>query len=101
MTTATMLDELVPVSDFADILDRPWSPLHMTVVEFERGTWKNPGAREQAIREVFGISPTWYYSLLTRVLDHPQAAVYDPVTVARLHRRRANQAATRTAGRLA
>jgi hypothetical protein len=51
----------------------------------ERG-WSGPGAKERAIREQLGISPTRYYQLLGALLDDPRAAEHAPVTVNRLRR---------------
>ncbi|KAB8158836.1 DUF3263 domain-containing protein [Streptomyces sp. 3MP-14] len=58
------------------------------VLALERGSWPGPGAKERAIRERLGISPTRYYQLLNALLDDPLALAHDPVTVNRLRRRR-------------
>lgn len=58
------------------------------VLGIERRTWPGPGAKERAIRERLGISPTRYYQLLNALLDDPEALAHDPVTVNRLRRRR-------------
>src|SRR5690606_5403079 len=55
---------------------------------FERRGWPDPGAKERAVRERFGISPTRYYHLLNTLLDDPRALAHDPVTVNRLRRLR-------------
>ncbi len=52
----------------------------------ERRSWAGPGAKERAMREQLGISPTRYYQLLNALLDDPRALVHDPVTVNRLRR---------------
>ncbi|MFE4019690.1 DUF3263 domain-containing protein [Streptomyces sp. NPDC059101] len=52
----------------------------------ERRSWTGPGAKERAIREQLGISPTRYYQLLNALLDDPRALAHDPVTVNRLRR---------------
>ncbi|MFD8967424.1 DUF3263 domain-containing protein [Streptomyces sp. NPDC059568] len=59
------------------------------VLAVERRGWPGPGAKERAIREQLGISPTRYYQLLGALLDDPRAAEHDPVTVNRLRRIRA------------
>jgi hypothetical protein len=56
------------------------------VLGMERRTWAGPGAKERAIREQLGISPTRYYQLLNALLDDPLALAHDPVTVNRLRR---------------
>lgn len=59
------------------------------VLAMERRGWPGPGAKERAIRERLGLSPTRYYQLLNALLDDPAAARHDPVTVNRLRRLRA------------
>jgi hypothetical protein len=58
------------------------------ILEFERGWWKTPGAKEGAIRARFGFSGTKYYRLLNELIDDPRALMHDPLTVRRLRRRR-------------
>jgi hypothetical protein len=57
--------------------------------------WPSPGAKERAIRERLGMSPTRFYQLLNALLDDPRALVQDPVTVNRLRRTREAQRARR------
>ncbi|MFE4175183.1 DUF3263 domain-containing protein [Streptomyces sp. NPDC056909] len=59
------------------------------VLAVEQRGWPGPGAKERAIREQLGISPTRYYQLLGALLDDPRAAEHAPVTVNRLRRIRA------------
>lgn len=56
------------------------------VLAVERQSWAGPGAKERAIRERLGISPTRYYQLLNALLDDRRALEADPVTVNRLRR---------------
>jgi hypothetical protein len=56
------------------------------VLAVERRGWPGPGAKERAVREQLGISPTRYYQLLSALLDDPRALAHDPVTVNRLRR---------------
>jgi hypothetical protein len=58
------------------------------VLALERRSWPGAGAKERAIRERLGISPTRYYQLLNALLDDPRALAHDPVTVNRLRRLR-------------
>ena len=57
----------------------------------ERRSWPGPGAKERAVREGLGLSPTRYYQLLNALLDDPRALAHDPVTVNRLRRVRAEK----------
>ncbi|MGW7056701.1 DUF3263 domain-containing protein [Streptomyces sp. NPDC054887] len=72
--------------------DRPGTPdaglceRDRAVLGVERRSWPGPGAKERAIREQLGISPTRYYQLLNILLDDPRALAHDPVTVNRLRR---------------
>ncbi|HEX6500680.1 MAG TPA: DUF3263 domain-containing protein [Micromonosporaceae bacterium] len=65
------------------------------VLAFERQWWRHAGAKEQAIRDLFGISSTRYYQTLNALLDKPAALAYDPVLVQRLRRLRATRARAR------
>lgn len=58
------------------------------VLDFERLWYRNPGAKEAAIRELFGCSATVYFQGLNRLLDHPGAIAYAPSVVNRLRRTR-------------
>jgi hypothetical protein len=61
------------------------------ILDFERQWWRQPGAKEQAIRDTFGVSTTRYYQLLNALLDDPRALEHDPVVVQRLRRLRASR----------
>jgi hypothetical protein len=61
------------------------------ILAFERRWWKHAGAKEQAIRETFGLSATRYYQVLNGLLDDPAALERDPVLVGRLRRLRASR----------
>ncbi len=78
----------------------PWpadlSDLDRSLLAFESQWWKQPGAKEQAIRDQLGLTPTRYLQLLNRLIDEPEALAYDPVTVNRLRRLR-ERGATRRA----
>nr|WP_268977949.1 DUF3263 domain-containing protein [Streptomyces sp. GS7] len=66
--------------------ERGLSSRDEAVLALERRSWPGPGAKERAIREQLGISPTRYYQLLNALLDDPRALAHDPVTVNRLRR---------------
>ena len=65
------------------------------ILAFERRWWKHAGAKEQAIRDAFGVSSTRYYQLLNGLLDNPAALAHDPVLIGRLRRLRSTRARTR------
>ncbi len=67
------------------------------VLAFERQWWKYAGAKEEAIRRQFGVSPTAYYQLLSRLIDDPTALTTDPMLVKRLQRQRAARRRQRAA----
>jgi len=79
--------------DAAAIVDAALSEPQQAMLEFERQWWRQPGAKEQSIRDTFGITPTRYYQSLNALLDLPAAVSYDAALVHRLQRLRA--AATR------
>ena len=70
------------------------------VLDFERQWWKYAGAKEQAVRELFDMSPTRYYQLLNALIDDPAALAHDPMLVKRLRRMRSSRQRARTARRL-
>ncbi len=67
----------------------------LQILAFEQKWWKHAGAKEQAIRDAFGLSSTRYYQLLNALLDNPAALEHDPVLVGRLRRLRSARARTR------
>ena len=64
-------------------------PRQRAMLDFERQWWRRAGAKEQAIRDTFGLTPTRYYQALNGVLDLPAAMSYDAALVHRLQRVRA------------
>lgn len=69
----------------------------VAILAFERQWWRHAGAKEQAIREDFGLSAARYYQLLGALIDSPAALVHDPMLVKRLQRMRDARLAARTA----
>ncbi|MGH3976186.1 MAG: DUF3263 domain-containing protein [Pseudonocardiaceae bacterium] len=69
------------------------------ILAFERQWWTYAGAKEQAIREVFGLSATRYYQALNNVIDRPEALAVDPMLIKRLRRLRSSRQRTRAARR--
>jgi len=69
------------------------------MLAFEREWWQYAGAKEDAIRERFGLDPAAYYQLLNALLDDPLAQSFDPMLVKRLKRQRAERQRQRAASR--
>ncbi|GAB3071132.1 hypothetical protein GCM10027186_26960 [Micromonospora schwarzwaldensis] len=67
----------------------------LRILAFESRWWKHAGAKEQAIRDTFGLSATRYYQLLNALLDHPAALAAEPVLIGRLRRLRSSRARNR------
>jgi len=76
------------------------TPRDKEILEFERQWWKYSGAKEQAIRELFGMSATRYYQVLNALVDHPGAMSFDPMLIKRLQRMRNARARNRSAKKL-
>ena len=70
------------------------------ILAFERQWWQYAGLKEQAIKEMFDLSPTRYYQVLNGVIDNPAALAEDPLLVRRLRRLRSTRQKTRSARRL-
>ncbi|CAM3736908.1 DUF3263 domain-containing protein [Tsukamurella ocularis] len=56
------------------------------ILDFEAGWWQQRGAKEDAIRAQFDVSPIRYTQLLNQLLDRPEAIAYSPTVVNRLRR---------------
>jgi hypothetical protein len=54
------------------------------ILEFERGWWLEPGPKDQAIEFTLGMTAALYYEHLGRLITRPEAARFDPLTVARV-----------------
>lgn len=67
------------------------------ILDFERDWWRHAGAKEESIRDVFGLSAARYYQLLNVVIDLPAAVRHDPMLVGRLHRARDERTSARAA----
>ena len=70
------------------------------VLAFERQWWRYAGAKEQAILDLFGWSPTRYFQVLNALIDTPAALVADPMLVKRLRRLRSARQRERAQRRL-
>lgn len=67
------------------------------LLAFEAGWTRHTAAKEESIREVFGLSAARYYQLLNAVIDSPSAVRHDPMLVGRLQRARDARARARAA----
>ncbi|AWR22021.1 MULTISPECIES: DUF3263 domain-containing protein [Aurantimicrobium] len=65
------------------------------ILDFEREWWQHPGAKEDAIRQTFGLSPARYYQVLGKLMDSEAALAYDPMLVKRLKRVRDDRRSSR------
>ncbi|MGW3887438.1 DUF3263 domain-containing protein [Micromonospora chokoriensis] len=79
-----------PVDPAAGLTER-----ERAILAFEQQWWRHAGAKEQAVRDTFGVSSTRYYQLLNGLLDNPAALAADPVLVGRLRRLRSSRARNR------
>ena len=80
----------------------PESPLgiqEQQMLALERAWWKYAGAKEQAIKDLFGMSATRYYQVLNALIDTEEALAHDPMLVKRLRRLRTTRQRARTARR--
>ncbi|WP_328651934.1 DUF3263 domain-containing protein [Micromonospora sp. NBC_00330] len=90
-TDAPAVDEAAqPTDPAAGLTER-----ERAILAFEQQWWRHAGAKEQAVRDTFGISSTRYYQLLNGLLDNPAALAADPVLISRLRRLRSSRARNR------
>lgn len=66
------------------------------LLRFERDWYRSAGAKEQAIRDAFGISATTYYARINWLLDDSAALAAEPVLVNRLRRLREQRRSARS-----
>lgn len=69
-------------------------------LDFEQRWWRYGGAKDAAVRDLFGESPTRYYQRLNHLIDQPQALAYAPMLVKRLRRLRSARQRERSTSRL-
>jgi hypothetical protein len=58
------------------------------LLAFEKQRWQHFGAKETAIRDLFGLTATAYFQRLNVLIDRPEAYAAEPVLVKRLLRLR-------------
>lgn len=71
------------------------TPFEESLLEFERWSWKNRGARDEAVLHLFGLSWPRHVQLVQALIDRSEAEEYDPATVRRLRRLREARARDR------
>ncbi|GAA5168078.1 DUF3263 domain-containing protein [Ornithinimicrobium tianjinense] len=84
---------------------QPGQPTSLTdrdreILDFEHQWWKYAGSKEQAVKDLFDLSPTRYYQILNQLIDNDDALAHDPMLIKRLRRQRARRQRTRSARRL-
>lgn len=65
------------------------------ILGFESERWRHNGAKDEAIRDAFDLTPARYYQVLGVLIDLPAALVADPMLIKRLQRMRAERAVAR------
>jgi hypothetical protein len=73
----------------------PLSVRDTMMLDFERSWWKYAGAKDEEIREQFGLTSVRYYAVLNGLIDRPEAMAYDAMVVRRLLRLRERRAMLR------
>jgi hypothetical protein len=81
---------------FAQVAPAGLSRREHEMLTFERQWWRRPGAKETAIRDQFGVTPTRYYQVLNALVDRSDALAADPLLVRRLRRLRSARQRQRT-----
>ncbi len=97
---AARMDTAQPDGSQQDASVGRLSDRDVQVLAFERQWWKYAGSKEQAVRELFGMSSTRYYQVLNALIDSPDALAADPMLVKRLRRMRQTRQRARSARRL-
>lgn len=85
----------MPISNNAGL-----SELEIKMLDFERQWWRYAGAKESAIKELFGLTPPAYYQMLNNLIDRDEALLAEPILVKRLRRLRESRTAARSSTRL-
>ena len=98
-----MSEILVPEAGLPGVVgaENALSDRDREMLAFERRWWKYAGAKEEAARELFGLTATRYYQVLNALIDVPAALEHDPMLVKRLRRLRSMRQRARSAERLA
>jgi hypothetical protein len=87
-TTMDTVDTMRDASTIVDAVVARLTETQRAMLDFERQWWRQAGAKEQAIRDTFAMTPTRYYQSLNSLLDLPGALTYDAALIHRLQRLR-------------
>lgn len=71
---------------------------HRRILDFERAWYRYLGAKAQAVRSTFGHSLVRHAQIVDWIIDQPEAAAHDPITVRRLRNLRDQHAGARQRG---
>ncbi|WGH80548.1 DUF3263 domain-containing protein [Auritidibacter ignavus] len=66
----------------------PLNDREKQVLDLERRSFRYSGAKDRAIQDDLGMTPTGYYQLLTRLVDDERAIAADPMLINRIRQRR-------------
>lgn len=68
----------------------------LAILAIERRPWRTEAAKNLAILDQLGLTPTRYYQKLSELIGNPAALSHDPELVGRLFARRQRRLAQRT-----
>lgn len=60
----------------------------LAIIALETKAWRYAGAKETAVRDQLGMSPTRYYQRVNALIDNPAALAHAPGPLQRLRRLR-------------
>ena len=75
------------------------SPRDRVILAFEERVWAHDGAKVDAIRTSFGMTPTTYYHHVLRIAGLPAAVAEFPMLTKRIQRQVREAAAARASSR--
>jgi hypothetical protein len=90
---------LIPTTQGEKLKQMGLSERDRAMLDFERSWWTEPGRKDDAIRERFGVSAARYRQILAALIDCDEAEHFDPLVVRRLRRARDQRRRARYEGR--
>jgi hypothetical protein len=90
---------LIPIPQDGKLERMALSERDRAMLDFERSWWTEPGRKDDAIRERFGLSAARYRQILAGLIDLEEAEAFDPLVVRRLRRARDQRRRSRYEGR--
>lgn len=60
--------------------------LERAMLDFEARQWLRAGVKQDAARDLFGLTPTGYHQQLLALIQREEAIAYSPIVCARLTR---------------